>query len=114
MRVKLIAYTAQPELLSAAAAKLCYNDISIDEVIEKLTPEKIEHLLQLVISSGHHSVIEHVNTIGNTVNSVLGLLRDLMPDEPEFNVVNGVTGTLSADIGVIPDGSTGSDTTGSR
>lgn len=60
MEVKLISYTPDPELLCAAAARLCYSDISAIDILNNLKPDEIEHLLDIIISSGHHSVIEHI------------------------------------------------------
>lgn len=60
MKVRLISYTPEPELLSAAAARICYSDISATEILQKFTPEKTDQLLDIVISSGHHSVLEHI------------------------------------------------------
>ena len=40
MKVTLLTHTPDPELTVASAARLCYSPSSIDEVREKLTPEK--------------------------------------------------------------------------
>ena len=60
MEVKLISYTANPELLSAAAARLCYRDISAGAILDTLSESEIDRLLDIVTQSGHHSVLEHV------------------------------------------------------
>lgn len=60
MKVQLISYTPNPELLVAGAARLCYRDISAVDIMEDLSPGAIDSLLDKVISSGHHSVLEHV------------------------------------------------------
>jgi thymidylate synthase (FAD) len=59
VKVKLLKSTSDPEKACAVAARLCYSAAGIDEITEKLTGEKIKDLLERVISSGHHSVLEH-------------------------------------------------------
>ena len=41
MKVKLIAYTPNPEKVVAAAAKLCYGKADIDTIMDGLTDEKV-------------------------------------------------------------------------
>ena len=60
MEVKLVTYTPAPELVMAASARLCYRDISAMEILQNLQQEEIDKLLHTVITSGHHSVLEHV------------------------------------------------------
>ena len=40
MQVKLIAHTPNPETVVAAAAKLCYSDVRLTELLDGLTAEK--------------------------------------------------------------------------
>ncbi|MDR1696305.1 MAG: FAD-dependent thymidylate synthase [Endomicrobium sp.] len=61
MKVKLLKFTKDPEKTCAIAARLCYSAAGIDEITEKLTKEKVKELLGKVISSGHHSVLEHAS-----------------------------------------------------
>jgi thymidylate synthase (FAD) len=61
MNVKLLKFTQEPEKICAVAARLCYSALGIDEILEKFTEEKIKELLSKVISSGHHSVLEHAS-----------------------------------------------------
>jgi len=61
MKVKLLKSTNDPEKVCATAARLCYSAVGIDEISEKLTKEKVKDLLERVISSGHHSVLEHAS-----------------------------------------------------
>ncbi len=60
MEVKLVTYTPNPELLSAAAARLCYRDIGAEEILDTLSELEIDRLLNIIIPSGHHSILEHV------------------------------------------------------
>lgn len=61
MKVKLIAYTPEPEKVVAAAAKLCYSNARIDTLIEGLTPEKSRDFVKMLASMGHESPTEHVS-----------------------------------------------------
>jgi len=59
MKVKLIAYTPEPDKLASVAANTCYSSQSASKIIERITPEKSEKIITRVVASGHHSVIEH-------------------------------------------------------
>ncbi|MFH1640044.1 MAG: FAD-dependent thymidylate synthase, partial [Chloroflexota bacterium] len=61
MEVTLLNYTPDPERTIAAAAKLSTSKVSASELRERLSPEQVANLLDYIISSGHHSVLEHVN-----------------------------------------------------
>lgn len=61
MKVKLIANTPMPETVVAAAAKLCYSPVGVDEITENLTEEKTERFVNMLMDIGHESPIEHVS-----------------------------------------------------
>lgn len=61
MKVRLIAYTPEPEKVVAAAAKLCYSNAHIDDLLDGLTPEKSREFVQRLASMGHESPTEHVS-----------------------------------------------------
>lgn len=61
MKVELIRYTPEPEKLIAAAAKLCYSKVGIDEIMEGLDEEKVSKFLNMLMDLGHESPIEHVS-----------------------------------------------------
>lgn len=61
MKVKLIAYTPEPEKVIAIAAKLCYSDSNIENIMEGLTEENISKFIDTLMSLGHQSPLEHVN-----------------------------------------------------
>ena len=61
LKVKLIAHTPNPEEVVAQAAKLCYSQVGVDGIMEKLTPEKIEKFVDHLATIGHESPLEHVN-----------------------------------------------------
>lgn len=60
-RVKLIEYTREPEKVIAAAAKLCYSSSGATDLMEGLTEEKVQKFMDMLMSLGHESPIEHVS-----------------------------------------------------
>ena len=61
MRVYLLAYTAMPEKVVAAAAKLCYSNSEVDELLNGLTDEKTSSFVDMLSESGHESPTEHAS-----------------------------------------------------
>ncbi len=61
MKVKIIAHTPEPEKVIAMAAKLCYSPVGVCEIEKDLTEEKVDKFLNMLISMGHESPIEHVS-----------------------------------------------------
>lgn len=61
MKVKLIAYTPDPERVVAAAAKLCYSASSVDDLLDGLTEEKAKSFVEMLATMGHESPTEHVS-----------------------------------------------------
>mgnify|MGYP001047782721 CR=1 FL=1 len=61
MNVTLLAHTPDPEKIAASAAKLCYSSSGIDSVMEGLTEEKTADFIDMLVSIGHESVMEHVS-----------------------------------------------------
>ncbi len=61
MKVNLISHTPDPERLAATAAKLCYSSSDIDSLRDGLTEEKIKSFIDMLVSVGHESVMEHVS-----------------------------------------------------
>ena len=59
IKVNLIAHTPNPEQTVAAAAKLCYSPVGIDEIQQGLTPEKTESFVNMLAEIGHASPMEH-------------------------------------------------------
>ena len=60
MKVELLEHTPEPERVIAAAAKLCYSEVGVDDILEKMTPEKCESFINMLMSLGHESPVEHV------------------------------------------------------
>lgn len=61
LKVKLIEYTREPEKVIASAAKLCYSAVGIDDIMENLEKDNVDKFLNMLISYGHESPIEHVS-----------------------------------------------------
>lgn len=60
--VDLIAYTPNPELVIASAARLCYsNPATIKGLVEGLTEDKITSMVEMLAESGHSSPFCQVN-----------------------------------------------------
>lgn len=60
MKVKLLAYTPEPEKVIATAARICYsNKADIETIAEDFTDEEILSFVEQLISTGHKSVLEH-------------------------------------------------------
>lgn len=60
MKVELLEHTPNPERVIAAAAKLCYSPVGVDDILEKMTPEKTESFINMLSEIGHESPVEHV------------------------------------------------------
>ena len=61
MKVMLLSHTPEPEKTVATAAKLCYSSSDIGSLREGLTPEKTAEFINMLVSIGHESVMEHVS-----------------------------------------------------
>ena len=60
MLVQLLTYTPNPEQVVAAAARLCYSDSSIEQLLGQ-EPKQIAKLLRKILDLGHFSVLEHAS-----------------------------------------------------
>lgn len=61
MKVKLLAHTPEPEKVIATAAKLCYSSSDISTLQDNLTEDKITKFIDMLMSLGHESPVEHVS-----------------------------------------------------
>ena len=61
LKVALIAHTPEPEKVVAAAAKLCYSNAHISDLLDGLTPEKSREFVEKLAKLGHESPTEHVS-----------------------------------------------------
>ncbi|MDE5582193.1 MAG: FAD-dependent thymidylate synthase [Ruminococcus sp.] len=60
MKVSLISHTPEPERLVATSARLCYSDSDINSLKNGLSEEKTKNYIEMLLSVGHESVMEHV------------------------------------------------------
>lgn len=60
MFVQLLTHTPQPEQVVAAAARLCYSDSSISQLLGKVQ-DQAAPLLRKILALGHFSVLEHAS-----------------------------------------------------
>ena len=61
MKVTLISHTPDPEKLVATTARLCYSNSDIENIRDGLTDEKTKSFIDMLVSVGHESVMEHVS-----------------------------------------------------
>jgi len=61
LKVNLIEHTPNPEKVIASAAKLCYSAVGVDEILNNLEEGSTEKFLNMLMSYGHESPIEHVS-----------------------------------------------------
>ncbi|MCL2818852.1 MAG: FAD-dependent thymidylate synthase [Actinomycetia bacterium] len=61
MDVRLLNSTPDPQRAIATAARLCYAPIGAAQLMETMTDEEIEKILRIIMSSGHHSALEHAS-----------------------------------------------------
>ena len=61
MKVQLIAHTPEPECVVAAAAKVCYSPLSMDEIVGRAWRDDNAAYIEKLASMGHESPIEHVS-----------------------------------------------------
>lgn len=60
MNVTLLTHTPDPEKIVASAAKLCYSSAKVSDIMDGLDAEKTEKFLNMLMSLGHESPIEHI------------------------------------------------------
>ncbi|HWR60495.1 MAG TPA: FAD-dependent thymidylate synthase [Clostridia bacterium] len=60
MKVTIIQHTPEPERLVAAAAKLCYSPVGVENIMDGLDDGKVDKFLNMLMDLGHESPIEHV------------------------------------------------------
>lgn len=58
--VQLLSHTPDPERLIAAAARLCYSDSTVTQLMDHLDDEKVQNFIEHLAALGHESPMEHV------------------------------------------------------
>ena len=61
MNIKLINHTPDPDRTVAAAARLCYSPVGVEQITEKMSDGDIQNFLGKLIEIGHFSPVEHVS-----------------------------------------------------
>ena len=61
MRVELLSFTGNADLLSASSALGCADPRPSNRIMEDMTEDMAGAILDIVLPSGHHSVIEHAS-----------------------------------------------------
>lgn len=61
MDVRLLYHTPDPERAVAVAARLCYAPVGAAELMERMSDDAVEKVLFTIMSSGHHSALEHAS-----------------------------------------------------
>ncbi|MDH5447872.1 MAG: FAD-dependent thymidylate synthase [Candidatus Bathyarchaeota archaeon] len=78
MKVKLLSYTPNPELLCASAALTSTHPVVTSENFKKLDLAKARKILQRVMDFGHTSVIEHASFTFSLENVSRALTHQLV------------------------------------
>lgn len=60
MKVKLLAYTPNPEMVVANSARLCYSSMDIDGLFNKYTDEQNKNMIDKLMDMHHDSPTEHI------------------------------------------------------
>lgn len=67
MKVILLDHTENPVNKIAYCARICYSTRRPEELKEKLSVKEANRMVKMIIESGHHSILEHINfTFGVT------------------------------------------------
>lgn len=61
LKVSILEHTPNPERVVAAAGKLCYSSASVEDIMEDLDEASTKKFVNMLISYGHFSTIEHVS-----------------------------------------------------
>ena len=61
MNVELLYCTPDPERAIATAARLCYTPVGAKELMETMSDEQVDKVLNTILGSGHFSTLEHAS-----------------------------------------------------
>ena len=94
LHVELLTYTPAPEVNVARAARLCYNGSDIEDLKQKMTPEKCEELLRKLTNMGHFSPVEHAVFTFGIEGVSRALTHQLVRHRPSGTSTVNSSGTL--------------------
>lgn len=61
IQIELLYHTPNPERAVATAARLCYAPVGASELLETMTDERAQKVLETIMKSGHFSTLEHAS-----------------------------------------------------
>lgn len=61
LKVKLLTYTPMSEYIVGSAAKLCYSQSGVNDLIDNIDDKKNEEFIHMLAGLGHESPFEHIN-----------------------------------------------------
>ena len=61
LKVELLQHNAEPEMIAALAAKLCYSGAELSDLQKKVSSAEQTDFIQKLIGMGHFSVFEHIS-----------------------------------------------------
>lgn len=61
IKVVLLEHTPEPERVVAMSARLCYSPSGAAELAEKMQPETVDRMVNMLVELGHASTLEHVS-----------------------------------------------------
>ena len=60
-KVILISHTPDPERVIASAAKLCYSNKTVEEIMDDQSSESVSSFIKKLMDLGHESPLEHIS-----------------------------------------------------
>lgn len=60
MKILLLDKTEKPEQKIAYCARICYSKRNIEDIKNTMSEKEIKKMVNKIIKSGHHSVLEHI------------------------------------------------------
>lgn len=61
LKIKVLTHTPEGGKIIAMAGRVCYSNCDFNTLEEKITSDEVARMINKLISSGHHSTIEHVS-----------------------------------------------------
>ena len=61
IKVTLLSHTPEPERMVASSARLCYSPSSASDLVEGMSQQNVEKMVNMLVAMGHDSPLEHVS-----------------------------------------------------